>query len=244
MRCFKVTIEYDGSDFAGFQYQEGQRSVQDEIEKAISRLTGSRLRITGAGRTDSGVHALGQVIGFRCETRIPLEKMAVALNGELPKDIAAIKAEEVDEDFHARFSARYRSYVYLVLNRAHRSALFGRYAWHIASALDVDSMAAGSAQLLGVQDFIAWANETGEVKTTVREVTRCAVRRRGPFVIVSMRANGFLRGMVRNVVGTLVEVGTGRRPAEDIQRVTDSRSRAEAGPSAPPHGLCLTKVEY
>src|SRR5947208_1992302 len=132
MRCFKVTIEYDGTEFAGFQYQVGQRSVQDEVERAIGRLTGGQeVRVHGAGRTDSGVHALGQVIGFRADTRIPLDKVAVALNGELPRDIAAVRAEEVDEDFHARFSAKSRAYVYVIMNREFRSAVFGRYSWHV-----------------------------------------------------------------------------------------------------------------
>ena len=244
MRCFKVTVEYDGTDYAGFQYQAGQRSVQNEIEQAVRRLTGQEVRISGAGRTDSGVHALGQVIGFRAETRIPPDKMAVALNSALPKDIAAVKAEEVDEDFHARFSARSRAYVYVILNRSHRSALFGRYAWQIPHALDVEAMDSAAGRLIGIRDFAAWANETSETKTTVREILRSRVRRQGPFVVVSVKANGFLRGMVRNVVGTLVEVGQGKRPAEDMDRITESKDRGQAGPSAPAHGLCFTRVEY
>ena len=244
MRSFKVTIEYDGTEFAGFQYQLGQRSVQDEVEKALRHLTGQAVRINGAGRTDSGVHALGQVIGFRAETRIPTDKMAAALNSALPRDIAAVEAEEVDEDFHARFSARSRSYVYIVLNRANRSAVYGRYSWHLASELNLAAMDSAAGRMVGIHDFAAWANDTRETKTTVREITRSRVRRRGAFVVVSMRASGFLRGMVRNVVGTLVEVGVGKRPQEDIDRITESRRREMAGPSAPPHGLCLTRVEY
>ena len=244
MRCFKVTIEYDGTEFAGFQYQVGQRSVQDEVERAIGRLTGQEVRVHGAGRTDTGVHALGQVIGFRAETRIPLAKLAVALNSVLPRDISAVKAEQVGEDFHARFSARSRAYVYVVLNRAHRSAVFDRYAWYVPQSLDLEAMDSAARRMLGTQDLVAWANETSETKTTVREVYRCQVRRRGTFILVNMKANGFLRGMVRNVVGTLIEVGAGKRPPEDFDRIIESRNRAEAGPSAPAHGLCLTRVEY
>ena len=244
MRCFKVTIEYDGTEFAGFQFQVGQRNVQEEIERAIGRLTGQEVRVAGAGRTDSGVHALGQVIGFRAETRIPLEKLGLALNSVLPRDIAAVKAEEVDEDFHARFSAQSRSYVYVILNREHRSAVFDRYAWYLSDDLNLAAMDSAARRLLGTHDLVAWANETRETKTTVREILRSQVRKRGPFVLVSMKANGFLRGMVRNVVGTLVEVGVGKRPSEDIDRITESGSRAEAGPSAPAHGLCLTRVGY
>jgi tRNA pseudouridine38-40 synthase len=244
MRCFKVTVEYDGTEFAGFQYQVGQRSVQDEIERAILKLTGQSVRISGAGRTDTGVHALGQVIGFRAETRIPIERMTAALNSALPRDIAAVRVEEVDADFHARFSAKSRAYVYAILNRPDRSALFGRFAWHVASELDIGAMADGAGRMVGVGDFVAWANETSETKTTIREVSRCRLRRHGQFIVVSMRANGFLRGMVRNVVGTLVEVGAGKRAPEDIERITESKDRGRAGPSAPPHGLCLTKVQY
>jgi tRNA pseudouridine38-40 synthase len=244
MRCFKVTIEYDGTEFAGFQYQVGHRSVQGEIEHAVLKLTGQAVRISGAGRTDTGVHALGQVIGFHVETRIPLEKMTSALNSALPKDIAAVKAEEVNEDFHARYSAKSRAYLYAILNRADRSALYGRYCWHVSQELDTGAMSESAARMVGTRDFAAWANETSETKTTVREVVRCRLRKQGPFIIVSMRANGFLRGMVRNVVGTLVEVGVGRRAPEDMDRITESRDRARAGPSAPPRGLCLVEVEY
>src|ERR1041384_7394799 len=140
MRHFRVTIEYDGTDFAGFQYQVGQRSVQGELERAIEKLTGQQIRVSGAGRTDAGVHALGQVVGFRVETRIPTEKIAVALNSALPDDARATGAVEVDEEFHARFSAKSRAYVYLILNREHPSALFGRYSAHMPYPLNAEAM--------------------------------------------------------------------------------------------------------
>jgi tRNA pseudouridine38-40 synthase len=244
MRCFKVTLEYDGTDFAGFQYQAGQRSVQAEIERAVEKLTDQAVRVNGAGRTDAGVHALGQVISFSAETRIPIDKMASALNSALPRDISAVTVEKVDERFHARFSAKSRAYVYVILNRAQPSALFGRYAWHYPYALDMQAMQEGAKQLSGTHDFAAWANSTDETNSTIRTLLRCAVRPTRRFVLVQVEANAFLRGMVRNIVGTLVEVAGGKRPPEQISEITRSGDRANAGPSAPARGLCLVRVRY
>ena len=244
MHCFKVTIEYDGTDFAGFQYQVGQRNVQVEIEGALGKLTGMTPRVHGAGRTDAGVHALGQVVSFQVETSIPLEKMAAAMNSALPHDISAVAAEETNEEFHARFSAKSRRYLYVMLNRPLPSALFRRFAYHVALPLDVEGMKIAARSLIGTQDFAAWANSTNEVRSTIRTVTRCAVRQSRGFVLVQMEANAFLRGMVRNVVGTLVQVGTGKRDAEEVAEITISCDRNKAGPSAPPHGLCLMRVGY
>lgn len=244
MRHFKVTVEYDGTAYAGFQYQVGQPSIQAELERAIEKLTGSVVRVNGAGRTDAGVHALGQVISFSAETRIPVEKLALAVNGELPKDIAAIRAEEVDERFHARFSAKRRAYVYLILNRQNRSAVFGRYTWHLPRELDLKAMQDGAARLIGEKDFTAWANSVEEAGSPIREVFRCDVRRRRAFVLVFVEANAFLRGMVRNIVGTLVEVGVGKRAPEEIDDISRAGQREMAGPSAPASGLTLVRVRY
>jgi tRNA pseudouridine38-40 synthase len=244
MRCFKVTLEYDGTDFCGFQYQDGQRSVQSEVERAIERLTGQFARVHGAGRTDSGVHALGQVISFHSETSIPIEKLTSALNSALPRDVSAVHADEVEEEFHARFSAASRSYVYVILNRDQRSAVLDRFTYQYPSVLDVEAMAEGAGLIVGTRDFKAWANETKEVNSTIRNVTKCAVRTVNRFILIRVEANAFLRGMVRNMVGTLIEVGSGKRPAEDIDAITLSLDRAKAGPSAPARGLCLLKVKY
>jgi tRNA pseudouridine38-40 synthase len=244
MRCFKVTVEYDGTDFAGFQWQAGQRSVQAEIERAVEKLTGQFVRVNGAGRTDAGVHALGQVISFRAETRIPIDRLAAAMNSALPRDIAAVAAAETDERFHARFSAKSRAYVYILLNRPQPSAVFGRYTYHYPYSLDIPAMQAAARYLLGTQDFTAWANSTEETNSATRTVLRCAVRPVRRFVLIQMEANAFLKGMVRNVVGTLLEVGGGRRSPEEIREITESRRRANAGPSAPARGLCLVRVRY
>ena len=211
MRYFKATVEYDGTDFAGFQYQHQARTVQGVLEAAIAERTGQNLRLVGAGRTDAGVHALGQVVSFGCETRIPLEKMAVALNSALPLDLTVRHVSECAPDFSARFSASSRLYAYLILNRNMPSAIMRRYsALHIAP-LDVDMMQAGANLLLGEQDFACFTNELEADKTSMRDVLRCQVNRRGKFVVVRIEASAFLRGMVRNIVGTLLEVGAGRR---------------------------------
>jgi tRNA pseudouridine38-40 synthase len=244
MRRFKVTVEYDGTDFAGFQYQAGQRSVQAELERALQRLTGQTTRVQGAGRTDAGVHALGQVISFEAQTRIPIEKFAAAMNSVLPPDVRAVQAEEAPGQFHARFSALSRAYVYLILHRAQPSALFGRYACHYPYPLDLQAMQTGARLMIGRQDFAAWANESQEVNSTIRQVYRCTVRQRGPFVLIYVEANAFLRGMVRNIAGTLLQVGSGKRLPEEMAEITRSLQRAQAGPSAPAKGLCLVKVRY
>jgi tRNA pseudouridine38-40 synthase len=244
LRCFRATVEYDGTEFAGFQWQKDQRTVQGEIERALETLTRKSVRVVGAGRTDAGVHALGQVISFRADTGIPTERIAVAMNSVLPPDIRVRSATEADEAFHARFSARSRAYVYVILNRQAPSAIMRRFAWHLRDTLNAEAMADGAHRLIGEMDFAAWANGLSEVRTTVRRVVRCDVRRRGPWIMLYMEATGFLHGMVRNVTGTLVEVGSGKRRPEDIEAITSSGDRARGGPTAPACGLCLVRVTY
>ncbi len=244
MATFKATVEYDGTDFAGFQWQHGTRTVQGVLEEAIALRTGQTVRLTGAGRTDAGVHALGQVISFQAETRIPRERLALALNSALPPDVSVRCVEEVGAEFNARFSASSRLYAYLILNRRMPSALWRRYSAFCPHPLDIEAMQAGTGLLLGEQDFAAFTNEREPGQTTWREVTRCQVGRYRHLVLVRIEANAFLRGMVRTIVGTLIEVGTGKRAPEELKALLDSRDRALAGPSAPPQGLCLLKVRY
>ncbi len=244
VRRYRATIEYDGTDFAGFQWQPQVRTVQGEIEAALQRLTGAEVKVVGAGRTDAGVHALGQVVSFSAATGIPVERMAAAMNSVLPADVRVVRAGETDEGFNARFSARSRSYVYVMLNRAEPSALLRRYVCHVRGALDAQAMADAAGRLVGEMDFAAWANSLGEVRTTVRRVFRCAVRRRGAWVLLFVEASGFLHGMVRNIAGTLMQVGSGKRRPEEMEAITASRDRRMAGPTAPAHGLCLVRVSY
>jgi tRNA pseudouridine38-40 synthase len=244
MRYFKATVEYDGTDFAGFQWQHQSRTVQGELEAAIALRTGQTLRLTGAGRTDAGVHAMGQVVSFGVETRIPVERMAPALNSVLPPDISIRSVEEVGPEFNARFSASSRLYAYLILNRKQPSALWRRYSAFCREPLQVEAMQAGAKYLLGEQDFAAFTRELQTEQTTMREVMRCQIRRLHPLILVRIEANAFLRGMVRAIVGTLIEVGMEKRTPDSIRDLMVSRDRKAAGPSAPPQGLCLLKVRY
>lgn len=244
MRHFRATVEYDGTDFAGFQWQHETRTVQGELEAAILERTGQTVRLTGAGRTDAGVHALGQVVSFSAETRIPTDRMALALNGTLPADLSVRNVEEVGPEFSARFSASSRLYAYLILNRNLRSALLRRYTAFQPEPLDTRAMQAGADLLLGEQDFAAFTNELDPERTTMRDVTRCRIGRYRDLTLVRIEANAFLRGMVRNIVGTLMEIGTGKRQPDEISTILASRDRKTAGPTAPPQGLCLLKVRY
>ena len=209
VRHFKATVEYDGTNFAGFQWQNNARTVQGALEFAIAQRTGQAIRLTGAGRTDAGVHAIGQVVSFGVETAIPIERMALALNSALPEDVSVRRVEEVRADFSARFSASSRVYGYLILNSRNRSALWGRYSALCLNDLDVSEMRRTAEMLLGERDFAAFANELQPDEPTMRNVMQCGVYRRGRFVFVRIEANAFLRGMVRTTVGTLIQVGTG-----------------------------------
>jgi tRNA pseudouridine38-40 synthase len=244
VRCFKATIEYDGTDFAGFQWQTGQRTVQETFEDALKVRTGQTVRISGAGRTDAGVHALGQVVSFGVETSIPTERLALALNGALPLDLSVRDVVEVSPEFDARFSASSRVYAYLIQNRRTPSALFRRFTAFCPQMLDVAAMNSAAQSLLGERDFAAFANELHDDRVTMREMMRFTVGRFQGLVVVRVEANAFLRGMVRNLVGTLMEVGQGKRSPDSLEALLASRDRRQAGATAPPQGLCLLKARY
>ncbi len=244
MRYFKATVEYDGTDFAGFQIQRDARTVQGELERSITSLTGQSIHVTGAGRTDSGVHALGQVVSFGIETSIPAGRMAPAWNSVLPVDISIRRADEVSASFNARYSASSRLYWYVIWNSRIPSALMRRYSASCRVPLDVSSMRAGAALLIGEQDFAAFASELMPGRSTGREVMYCKVDQWRGIVVVRIRANAFLRGMARTIAGTLMQVGLGKLAPSDIGAIIASRDRKRAGPSAPPQGLWLLQVRY
>lgn len=244
MPHFKATVEYDGTNFSGFQWQHNIRTVQGVLETALYERTRQAVRITGAGRTDAGVHALGQVISFECETTIPFPRMAIALNSALPSDVTIRQVEMVDSSFNARFSASSRLYAYLILNRGTPSAIWSRYSALRPGPLDVSAMQAAAQWMLGEQDFACFTNELVEGQTTMRDIMRLQIRRHHSFVLARIEANAFLRGMVRNIMGTLIEVGAGKRQADDIPRLIATRERKQAGPTAPAQGLCLLKARY
>ncbi len=244
MRYFKAIVEYDGTELSGFQWQHDIRTVQGELEKALAIRTEQTVRLTGAGRTDAGVHALGQVVSFGAETRIPLDRMALALNHTLPSDVSIREVTEVGAEFNARFSASSRIYSYLILNRRIPSAVWRRYSALCLEPLQVERMRAAAIEMMGEQDFAAFANNYDPNKVSMRNVMRLNIRRHHDFVVIRIEANAFLRGMVRCIAGTLMDVGTGKRSPEGIRAIIDSRDRRQAGPSAPPQGLCLLRVRY
>lgn len=244
MRNVKVVVEYDGTDYFGFQFQPGVPTVQGELERVLENIVKEQVTVYGSGRTDTGVHAKGQVINFRTVCEIPIDRVCIAMNTLLPGDIAAVEAREMDEDFHARYSAKSRLYRYDILNTGLRSALMGRYCWHLHCPLDADAMRESAQCLVGVHDFSSFECSGSDNKTSVRDMMMVDVRRSGDIVSIELRANAFLRSMVRNIVGTLVEVGSGKRPVLQVKEILETRNRCEAGRTAPPQGLCLVEVEY
>jgi len=244
VRNVKVVVEYDGTDYFGFQFQPGVPTVQGELERVLAKIVKEQVTVYGSGRTDAGVHAAGQVINFRTECGIPIDRVCVAMNTLLPRDIAALDACEVDEDFHARYSAKSRLYRYDILNADLRSAIEGRYCWHIAKPLNVDAMSEAAGCLIGVHDFSSFECAGSDNKTSVREMMSIGLRKSGEHIFMELRANAFLRSMARNIVGTLVEVGLGKTPGCEVIKILESRTRCAAGKTAPPQGLCLVEVEY
>jgi tRNA pseudouridine38-40 synthase len=244
MRTLKLVLEYDGFDYCGWQVQAAAPTLQGVIEAALEKVLGERVRIHGAGRTDAKVHALGQVASFRCPSEIPTTALQRALNSLLPHDIVVHEVQEVPADFHARFSALGKVYAYRILNRPLRAPWRLRYAWHIPQALDLAAVALAGRCLEGTHDFKSFQAAGSKVKTTERTLRALTIAREGDEIVISCTANGFLRHMVRNIVGTLVEVGRGARPPADVQRILDGRNRQLAGATAPPQGLCLMHVMY
>jgi tRNA pseudouridine38-40 synthase len=244
MRTLKLVLEYDGFDYSGWQVQTDALTVQGVLEAALGRILGEPVRVDGAGRTDAKVHALGQVASFRCPATIHTVALQRALNRLLPRDVVVHDVQDVLSDFHARFSALGKVYTYRILNRPVRAPLLLRYAWHIPQALDVPAMALAGTYLQGTHDFASFQATGSEVKTTERTLTRLTVIREGEAIVISCTANGYLRHMVRNIVGTLVDVGRGARLPADVKRILDGRNRRLAGATAPPQGLYLVQVLY
>lgn len=236
-----AVLTYDGTDLAGFQLQKEARTVQGELERALEQVTGETVRVTGGGRTDAGVHALGQGASFTIQSDWTAAKLQRALNAVLPRDIALSELEAVGDEFSARYSAGARFYRYTILNTPQRSPLHERYALHVAKALDERAMNEAVKLLLGEHDFRAFGKPPhGE--NSVRTLIRAEVRREGEFVIVELEANAFLYRMARRIVGTLVLVGLGGMNPGEIRQVLGGKKRA--GTAVKPQGLCLVRVKY
>ena len=245
MRNIKLTIEYDGTDFHGWQIQPGLRTIQGVIKERIAQITQGEVNLIGAGRTDAGVHALGQVANFQTESFIELIALQRGLNSLLSPDIVIKAAEEVEEGFHARFSARNKRYEYHILNRSYPSALLRAYAWFIPHQLDLASMERCGRLLIGSHDFSSFRASGDESRHSVREVIRLEIeRRQGDLIVIVIAANAFLREMVRSIVGTLVDVGKGKTSLEEFEEIFQARDRRQAGMTAPAEGLFLVEVRY
>lgn len=244
MRNIKLILEYDGTNYVGWQMQPNGTSIQEVVQKAIAEITGEPdVRLVGSGRTDAGVHAAGQVAHFRTATEIPATDLVHAINTKLPEDIAVLHAEDVPDDFHARYSARSKTYRYTILNTPVRHPLERHRACFVRAPLDVAAMRRAAAALVGTHDFAAFQSKP-QGKASVRTVTRLDIVAEGPRIDIWISADGFLYNMVRAIAGTLIEVGLGKIPSEAVAELLESRDRSAAGPTAPPQGLCLMEVEY
>jgi tRNA pseudouridine38-40 synthase len=249
MRTIKLTLAYDGTDFAGWQTQETGRTVQQALEEALEKITSVRPSTLASGRTDSGVHALGQVASFCTESRLPLDVLQRALNAELPRTIAVLDASEVQTGFHATYDAVKKRYRYVLHDGPVRDVISLRYAWHFGHGrLDVEAMQRAAVALVGTHDFSSYETTGAPRKTSVRTVYDLSIERctgdRADFVNVEIEANGFLYNMVRTIVGTLVDVGRGARPESWPGEVLAACDRRRAGRTAPPQGLFLVCVQY
>jgi tRNA pseudouridine38-40 synthase len=245
MRTIKLTIEYDGTQYLGWQIQPKGVTIQGLIEEKLARLTREPVHLVGSGRTDAGVHALRQVAHFKTKSQLDVQTIQRALNSLLPSDIVIQKVEEVDEGFHARRSSKSKVYEYRVLNRHLRSVFHRGTAWHIPQKLNIREMKKATRSLIGERDFSSFQSVGSPKRTAVRKVTRAEWKRgRDDLLRFEIEADGFLKQMVRAIVGTLIEVGKGKIASEDFQRILDSRDRKKAGPTAPAHGLFLKEVKY
>jgi tRNA pseudouridine38-40 synthase len=240
-----LVIEYDGSRYHGFQWQDGPLSIQGELEKALSRLTGERRRVMSASRTDTGVHARGQVVSFRTGSVLSTDSFVSGLNHYLPSDIAVKAAYRINDDFNVRREAISREYSYYILNRPTRSPIREGFSYLVPGELDIEAMNQACSTLVGEHDFASFAGRNGvSPKSTVRRVFRAVVERDGELVVFKITANSFLLHQVRNTIGALIRVGLGKMTLDEFNAILEARELALAGPTAPACGLYLNRVNY
>lgn len=243
MRNIKITIQYNGKNYCGWQKQNNSPGIQGTIEQAIFDITAENVKITGSGRTDAGVHALGQVANFKTNSKIPINRIPDALNSKLPRDISIVKAEEVDENFHSRYSAKKKRYRYQIYNSPYRSPIYADTSYPVKYDLNVDKMKEEAKSLIGTYDFKGFMSSGSSVIDTVRTIYDINVLKSEDLIIIEIEGNGFLYNMVRIISGTLVDIGRGRIN-QKMSTIIESKSRSMAGHTAPAHGLFLKKVDY
>lgn len=244
MRNIKLTIEYDGTNYAGWQKQKNALSIQEVIESALYKLTGEMTEVIGSSRTDAGVHAKGFVGNFHTVSSIPGEKFKNAVNSMLPSDIVIIKSEDASSEFHARFDSTGKRYKYYILNRNEPSAIYRNFVYHHRPTLDVELMKSACPYFIGAHDFAAFRSLGSSVKTTVRTISKLEVYKDGDIIIIDIAGNGFLYNMVRIIAGTLINVGRGKLSPLEISAIIESKDRTRAGSVLPARGLCLEEVYY
>lgn len=244
MRNIKLTIEYDGKDFNGWQKQPNKLNIQGEIEKAIEEVTGEKVELIGSGRTDAGVHAIMQVANFKIKKNMPIEKIPYALNSKLKKSIRIKDAEEVDEKFHSRYTCKKKTYRYVINNSIQGSAIYRNLEYHFENKLDENKMNIASKFFIGEHDFKSFKASGTSSKSSVRIIYDVKVERKGERIFIELTGNGFLYNMVRIIAGTLVDVGTGKIKPEYVKNIIEAKDRLKAGKTLPAQGLYLVKVEY
>lgn len=244
MRNIKLTIEYDGKCYNGWQKQPDKLNIQGEIEKAIYNITKEKVELIGSGRTDTGVHALGQVANFKTNSNIPIEKIPLAINSQLKSSIIIKSAEEVDERFHSRYNAKHKTYRYIINNSKTGTALYRNLQYCFPIKLDVEKMKEASKFFEGEHDFKAFKSSGTSAKNSVRTIYKAVVKEEGENIIIELTGNGFLYNMVRIISGTLLDVGLGKINPSEIPDIINSKDRQRAGKTLPAHGLYLVEVLY
>lgn len=245
IQTFKLTIEYDGTNYHGWQRQKSDRSIQEEIEAALFTMTSQRVTVIGSGRTDAGVHALAQVASFQCDTHLTAENFQKGLNSLLDVDIVIRDCRRAKDSFHARYDARRKTYQYRVVNRDLPLAIGRQYVWHIRRPLDIEAMRRSLPHIIGEHDFTSFEGTGSPQNSSVRHVIQADIQKiPDDRLYFDITANGFLRHMVRNITGTLVEIGLGNLYPDDMGKILAAKDRSLAGPTAPAVGLFLLSVEY
>ena len=244
MKRIKLELAYYGTNYCGWQIQPKDITIEKVLNDNLTQLLGEEIKVIGASRTDSGVHALGNVAVFDTESRIPGERMAQALNARLPEDIIIQSSREVPPDFHPRFQDTRKTYEYKFYNAPYDNPITRRYHHFVYVPLDVEKMQEGASCLEGEHDFVSFCNVRTQVEDTVRTVEKLEISREGPEIVIRITGNGFLYNMVRIIAGTLIRVGRGFYPPEKVQEILEARRRTEAGVTAPPEGLVLVEIAY